>query len=58
MIGIGGRLAAPPLPHHLAYGSRTAAVRSGWASIGNIESGQTERVENVVAQCHLNRRMS
>jgi hypothetical protein len=21
MIGIGGRLAAPPLPHHLAYGS-------------------------------------
>jgi hypothetical protein len=28
-IGIGGRLAAPPLPHHLAYGSRTSAVRSG-----------------------------
>lgn len=28
-IGIGGRLAAPPLPHHRAYGSRTTAVRSG-----------------------------
>ena len=26
-IGIGGRLAAPPLPHHRAYGSRTTAVR-------------------------------
>jgi hypothetical protein len=26
---IGGRLTAPPLPHHRAYGSRTAAVRSG-----------------------------
>src|SRR5215475_7699498 len=30
-IGIGGRLTTPPLPHHLAYGSRTSAVRSGWA---------------------------
>ena len=28
MIGIGGRLATPPLPHHRAYGSRTTAVRS------------------------------
>ena len=27
LIGIGGRLAAPPLPHHRAYGSRTTAVR-------------------------------
>jgi hypothetical protein len=27
MIGIGGRLTAPPLPHHRAYGSRTTAVR-------------------------------
>ena len=26
-IGIGGRLATPPLPHHRAYGSRTTAVR-------------------------------
>jgi hypothetical protein len=23
MIGIGGHLAVPPLPHHRAYGSRT-----------------------------------
>ena len=29
MIGIGGHLAVPPLPHHRAYGSRTTAVRSG-----------------------------
>src|SRR5262245_32809146 len=29
LIGIGGRLTAPPLPHHLAYGSRTSAVRPG-----------------------------
>ena len=29
VIGIGGRLTTPPLPHHLAYGSRTSAVRSG-----------------------------
>jgi hypothetical protein len=29
LIGIGGRLTAPPLPHHRAYGSRTTAVRSG-----------------------------
>jgi hypothetical protein len=28
MIGIGGHLTAPPLPHHPAYGSRTTAVRS------------------------------
>jgi putative ABC transport system substrate-binding protein len=28
-IGIGGRLTTPPLPHHLAYGSRTSAVRPG-----------------------------
>jgi hypothetical protein len=28
-IGIGGRLAVPPLPHHRAYGSRTTAVRPG-----------------------------
>jgi len=29
LIGIGERLTAPPLPHHLAYGSRTSAVRLG-----------------------------
>ena len=27
LIGIGGHLAVPPLPHHRAYGSRTTAVR-------------------------------
>src|SRR5208283_4261827 len=26
LIGIGGHLAVPPLPHHRAYGSRTTAV--------------------------------
>jgi len=29
LIGIGGHLAMPPLPHHRAYGSRTTAVRPG-----------------------------
>ena len=29
LIGIGGHLAVPPLPHHRAYGSRTTAVRPG-----------------------------
>jgi hypothetical protein len=29
LIGIGGHLMVPPLPHHRAYGSRTTAVRSG-----------------------------
>src|SRR5205814_7505558 len=29
MLGIGGHLAMPPLPHHRAYGSRTTAVRLG-----------------------------
>jgi hypothetical protein len=29
LIGIGGHLTVPPLPHHRAYGSRTTAVRSG-----------------------------
>jgi hypothetical protein len=27
IIGIGGSLATPLLPHHRAYGSRTTAVR-------------------------------
>jgi cation diffusion facilitator CzcD-associated flavoprotein CzcO len=29
LIGIGGHLTVPPLPHHRAYGSRTTAVRPG-----------------------------
>src|SRR6201993_2547291 len=34
LLGIGGRLATPPLPHHRAYGSvprRFDRVRLGWA---------------------------
>ena len=58
VIGIGGRLAAPPLPHHLAYGSRTSAVRPGPASTGNIEAGHTESPELVVAQGPLDRHVS
>jgi hypothetical protein len=38
LIGIGGRLTAPPLPHHLAYGSRTGAVR-------RVELQRAHRVE-------------
>ena len=43
-IGIGGSLAAPPLPHHRTYGS----VYGG--SIGlsvdrNVEAGKTETVD-------------
>jgi hypothetical protein len=34
LIGIGGRLTAPPLPHHRAYGSRTTAVRLGYVGAG------------------------
>ena len=30
-IWIGGHLAVPPLQHHRAYGSRTTAVRLGYA---------------------------
>ena len=43
MIGIGGRLAAPLLPHHRAYGSRTR--RFGWSGpAGGVQTRQTERV--------------
>ena len=38
----GGHLAAPPLPHHRAYGSRTTAVPIGLSGCRNIESGETE----------------
>jgi hypothetical protein len=34
LIGIGGRLTPPPLPHHRAYGSRTTAVRLGYVGAG------------------------
>jgi hypothetical protein len=43
MIGIGGSLAAPPLPHHRAYGS-VQAVRE--AALTRAEQGwETERSE-------------
>ena len=37
-IGIGGSLAAPPLPHHRAYGS-VHGGSSGWASAPRPERG-------------------
>ena len=54
MIGIGGCLAAPPLPHHLAYGSvprRFDRVKLGRAH----RFGKTERIEIAVAQRLLDR---
>ena len=57
MIGIGGHLAVPPLPHHRAYGSRTR--RFDWVKlVRNMKSRETERVEVVVAQGLLDRRVS
>ena len=49
MIGIGGRLATPPLPHHRAYGPYHGGS-IGLSLGGRIELGQTERVEIAVAQ--------
>ena len=57
MIGIGGHLAAPPLPHHRAYGS-VPRGSIGLSLSSNIESGKTEAVEIRVAQGLLDRRMS
>jgi hypothetical protein len=34
LIGIGGSLAAPPLPHHRAYGSVHGGSRSGANTLG------------------------
>ena len=57
MIGIGGRLAVPPLPHHRAYGS--VPRRFDWVKLGrDMKSGKTERIEVVVAQGLLDRRVS
>ena len=48
-IGIGGRLAAPPLPHHRAYGSvHGGSIRLSFGR--NIGAWETEIVEIVVAQ--------
>ena len=38
MIGIGGHLAVPPLPHHRAYGSRTR--RFDWVKL-EVDGGQS-----------------
>lgn len=57
LIGIGGRLATPPLPHHRAYG----AVHGGSTKLcfnGNVESGETECVEVTSAQGLLDRRVA
>ena len=41
MIGIGGHLAAPPLPHHRAYGS--VPRRFDWVKLGQRHGvGETE----------------
>ena len=48
--------AAPPTPPGIRV--RTTAVRSGWASASNVETGQAESRELVVAQCPLNRHVS
>src|SRR5689334_5986547 len=40
-IGIGGRLAAPPLPHRLAYGPRTSACcRNPPVGFGSLQFWQ------------------
>jgi len=57
LIGIGGRLATSPLPHHRAYG----AVHGGSTKLcfnGNVESGETECVEVTSAQGLLDRRVA
>src|SRR5262245_21889915 len=53
MIGIGGHLAVPPLPHHRAYGSRTAAVRSGLGCcVRQVQ--QIGHVERALADVQVN----
>jgi hypothetical protein len=57
MIGIGGHLAMPPLPHHRAYGHVPGG--SIGLSLGrNMEAGETEGVEIRIAQRLLDGRMS
>ena len=42
MIGIGGHLAVPPLPHHRAYGSRTR--RFDWVKLNQKHEVEGDRV--------------
>src|SRR5580658_5856761 len=46
-IGIGGRLATPPLPHRRAYGSHGGSTELGLG--GRTDLGKTERLEIGVA---------
>src|SRR5262249_37014146 len=41
VIGIGGHLAVPPLPHHRAYGSRTR--RLDWVKLGQEHEVEGDR---------------
>jgi hypothetical protein len=48
LIGIGGSLSAPPLPHHRAYGS----VHGGSIELSlhrHEDSGETKRVERMIS---------
>jgi hypothetical protein len=47
LIGIGGSLAAPPLPHHRAYGSVHGGSRSCANTIG------TRMADRVIGSMHL-----
>src|SRR6516162_1121312 len=42
LIGIGGHLAVPPLPHHRAYGSRTR--RFDWVKLNQEHEVEGDRV--------------
>ena len=56
-IGIGGHLAVPSLPHHRAYGSLPGGS-TRLSLVRNMKSRETERIEVVVAQGLLDRRVS
>src|SRR6516225_11621987 len=56
-IGIGGHLAVPSLPHQRAYGSLPGGS-TRLSLVRNMKSRETERVEVVVAQGLLDRRVS
>src|SRR5207237_7068811 len=46
MIGIGGHLAMPPLPHHRAYGS--VPRRFDWVKLGQRHGVGGDRVSRIV----------
>jgi hypothetical protein len=58
-IGIGRSLAAPLLPHHRAYGSRTTAVRQIQSRmVALIQARDSEYVEIATGKCKGKRRTS